>query len=221
MANLWYDKPGPIELTNFHKGELIRVGTKVKILEVSNGSGGSPLDPEFKEVFIRFDVGGGLSYKIAVKSKYKKSGTTVWDIFNQYFSEKDPMNQGGAFRSLTGQEQKSVLAGEITDGMSKAAVLMAFGYPPSHKTPSLDADNWIFWESRSKMKTVTFDNGRVQSMDAPASKSREKKSREPKSKTRETKSVEAKAASTIEQCIQACKDNTHRTSEQCFEACNK
>lgn len=209
MANIWYDKPGPIELTNYHRGEIILVGTKVKILEVSDGSGGSPLDPQFKEVFIRFEGSGGLSYRIAVKSKYAKPGTTVWDIFRQYFSEKDPMSESGAFRSLTAQEQKSVLAGEITDGMSKAAVLMAYGYPPGHKTPSLEADKWIYWENWSKIRTVTFDGDRVQAVDAPRGKSRGKKSRE------------TKGASKIEQCIQACKDNTNRTSEQCFEACNK
>ena len=122
---------------------------------------------------------------------------TVWDFFRQYFSENNPMGEGGAFRSLTAEEQKSVLAGEITVGMSKTAVVMAYGYPPSHRTPSLQQDKWIYWVNLFKTRTVLFSDDKVIA------------------DPRKTQTV-----SSIDACIKACKENTKRTPEQCFDACN-
>ncbi len=201
-ANIWYEKSGPIESTNYHRGSLLPVGTKVKVQEVFDGSvqrNRNALDVQIQEQYIRFETGDGTSHRIIFMERHAKKGTTVWDFFKQYFSEKDPTAEGGAFRSLPADEQKSVMAGEITEGMSKAAVLMAYGYPPSHKTPSLTADRWIYWENRFKTKIVNFSDGKV--VEGPGVTSKAKKS-------------------SMDECIKACKENTTRTPEQCFDACN-
>ena len=38
--------------------------------------------------------------------------------------------------------------------MSKDAVLMAYGYPPDHKTPKLEDDTWSYWLGRSGAQRV-------------------------------------------------------------------
>lgn len=198
-ANLWSERRGQIESTNYHRGAILPIGTQVKITEVFDGTAtlSDPLGTQTFDRFIRFDDESGQSYKLLFIPRHAQEGMTVWDLFKQYFSEYNPMREGGAFWSLTAEEQKSVMAGEIAVGMSKTAVVMAYGYPPGHKTPSLKLDTWTYWENRFKTRSVHFSGDSV------------------KEEARKTKTV-----SPIDTCIKACKENTQRTSEQCFDACN-
>jgi len=40
-------------------------------------------------------------------------------------------------------------------------VLMSLGYPPVHRTPSLDAPQWTYWENRWVSYVVYFDGDKV------------------------------------------------------------
>ncbi len=63
---------------------------------------------------------------------------------------------------LAGPDQEGVSQGQVTDGMSKEAVKIAWGYPAKHKTPSLESNTWFYWKDRFRMITVTFDaDGKV------------------------------------------------------------
>jgi hypothetical protein len=198
-ANIWTEKRGQIESTNYHKGAILPIGTKVIIAEVFDGTTTleNPLGAPVFERFIRFDDETGQSYTLLFMPRHASEGMTVWDLFRQYFSENSPMGEGGAFWSLTAEEQKSVMAGEIAVGMSKTAVVMAYGYPPGHRTPSLKLDKWTYWENRFKTRTVNFSDDKVRE--------------EPR---------RTKTRSPIEECMKTCKENTKRTPEQCFDACN-
>src|SRR5574337_685094 len=216
QANIWYEKPGPIESSNFHRGVIIPVGTKIKIKEVYDGSvARNALDNTVQEHFIRFDDEAGQSYQFVFKAKHAKRGATIWDLFRQYFSKNDPMAPGGAFKSLSPEEQQSVIAGEISPGMSRAAVLMAYGYPPGHKTPILESDTWVYLDSRRKVRTVAFSDDRVTDQDHESPRGRKASSTQSKAAPKPA------AASPMEDCIRICRENTNRTSEQCFDACNK
>lgn len=147
LANIWYEKPNRIYSTNYHKGAMIEVGTKVTIKEVSANE-------------IRFVDEKGLDYTIIFVQKHHP-GITIWDYFDNHFSEKNPMAGGGAFQKFTAGEKKNIKAGVTKEGMSKAAVLMAYGYPPSHKTPSLKIDIWVYWDNRFVTKSVKFKDDKV------------------------------------------------------------
>src|SRR5574341_236401 len=195
-ANIWYERPDLIESTNYHTGAILPVGTKVKIKEVNDGkSPGSrnALDRDW-EMFIRFADDRDRTYKMIFLSRHAGPGMSVWDYFKQYFSENDPMAEGGSFNSLTADEQKSVKTGEIASGLSKKAVIMAYGYPPGHRTPSLDSDTWVYWVNRFKTRAVNFSDDKV---------------------TGELQ--RRRRVSPIDDCIKACKENTNRTSDQCFD----
>ena len=45
--------------------------------------------------------------------------------------------------------------------MSKEAVLMSYGYPPSHMTPSTEGDVWKYWDHKFRAKLIYFRNNRV------------------------------------------------------------
>lgn len=63
---------------------------------------------------------------------------------------------------LTGPDQEGVQQGKVTNGMSKDAVKIAWGYPAKHRTPSLDGNIWTYWKDRFRVITVTFDaDGKV------------------------------------------------------------
>ena len=42
-------------------------------------------------------------------------------------------------------------------GMSKDGVVLAIGYPPEHKTPSLKNNRWVYWASRWNKFAVLFN----------------------------------------------------------------
>jgi hypothetical protein len=46
--------------------------------------------------------------------------------------------------------------------MSRNAVLAAIGYPPAIGTPSLESNDWKYWDSRFTTFVVHFVDGSVQ-----------------------------------------------------------
>lgn len=171
-VNIWYTKPLWINSTNYIRGKFIPAGTKVTVLEVYDNpshdviSGSS--DPDH---WIRFAGGDGVKYKIIFEPKHSAPGDTVWILFRRMFSAEDPRAPGGPFSSLSAEEQENVQQGRIADGMSRNAVLMAYGYPPGHKTPSLQSNAWHYWVNRRKLTVVTFENDKAVLPEAKKTKS--------------------------------------------------
>jgi len=54
---------------------------------------------------------------------------------------------------------KNIRNGILALGMTKEQVVMARGYPPGHKTPSLEIDRWQYWNSRFVIHTLVFRDG--------------------------------------------------------------
>ncbi len=174
-ANIWYEHADDIPSTNFHKGSLIPVGTKVTNVEVGNGmewqsqfnSGAqsssflSQGQEGFSRDMVRFYDERKKKYVIYFVKKHMGPNMTVTDLFHQYFSEEDPLRPGGPFQKLSQHEKELIKTGEIDLGMSKAAVLMAYGYPPGRQTASISEDVWFYWISRREKAKVYFLNDKV------------------------------------------------------------
>jgi hypothetical protein len=141
-CNIWYENPKAIMSTNFHKGGRLPVGTKVKILGLGEG----------KVTFL--DEGTGTMALIYVR---RHTQVSFQEFFDRHFDERDPRGTDGVFNKLTKSEQVNIETGAIAAGMSKDAVLMAYGYPPSHRTPDLKADKWSYWKGRNETVVVNFD----------------------------------------------------------------
>jgi hypothetical protein len=140
-VNIWYEKPREIPTTNYHRGTIIPVNTKATITEYNT-----------KEV--TFKTENNVEYTLVYVARH--SIKPMSDLFNQYFSEKEI-----ALDRFTEEEQKYIKKGDVTSGMSKEAVLAAFGYPPAHATASIDANQWKYWENRFTNFLVTFNNNTV------------------------------------------------------------
>lgn len=147
-ANIWYKHPREIWSLNHHRGAMLPAGTRVTIRSIS-GRG------------IAFVDQGGTAYRLLLARKYAAPGFTANDLFGQYFTATDPLGKDGVFPRLTEVEKHGVKTGRIAAGMSKQAVLMAYGYPPTHITPSTESDVWKYWASRFRAYLVYFRNDRV------------------------------------------------------------
>ena len=146
-VNIWYEKPDKIPSTNYHKGTKLPIGTKVKIISVEDR----------KIQFVPVDT--TVTFTIVHQRRFSK--IKLKELFDRYFSKKDILEQEGYFHNLTEKEKECVNNGTISPGMSKVAVIMAYGYPPSHKTPLLSSDVWYYWHSRFQKIIVRFQDNKL------------------------------------------------------------
>ncbi len=140
-VNIWYENPRSIPSTNFHRGGRIPAGTPVKILGMQ--------DPQI--TFL--DEATGLMTLSHVR-RHTRIPFETW--FENMFSETDPKGPETPYADFSETERRAIAQGTIVPGMRRAAVLMAYGYPPSHRTPDLDGDRWIYWRDRRTLAHVDF-----------------------------------------------------------------
>lgn len=67
-----------------------------------------------------------------------------------------------ALDALPELDRQGIAHGKAFVGMSKQGVIFAMGYPPTHATPSLEGNRWLYWTNRFDKLAVYFDdNARV------------------------------------------------------------
>ena len=146
-ANMWYEKPNNFCSTNFHKGAIIPAGTKV-VIDRCRGT---------KIKFTEVETGATYTYLHAKKHSRIK----LEQLFYRYFTKDNPMSPGGAFSKFTAKEEENIKNGTINIGMSKEATIMAYGYPPTHKTVALENDVWTYWRARAGRIVVHFKDNKI------------------------------------------------------------
>ncbi len=133
-----------IETTNYGNGQMIPVNTKVTFKDINNKQ-------------ISFTVDGNL---VMLQNIPKYSSTTMDQMVNRYFSSKKV--DLSKFKKL---EKKAItsssLASKVVIGMSKEAVLVSRGYPPTHATMSPKSNTWKFWESKFNTRLIEFKDNKV------------------------------------------------------------
>ena len=63
--------------------------------------------------------------------------------------------------TMSPEDQSGIQSGQVYQGMTKQGVIMAVGYPPEHRTQSLNEDVWRYWRTRMGSYEVYFSNGLV------------------------------------------------------------
>ena len=148
-VNIFYEKPGRVHSTNYHRGKVLPAGSLV-LISFAQG----------RE--IEFQDSKGRRFILLLVRKHSSESMTLRDYFDQQFSPEDPFRSGGPYQAFSEAERWSVKNGTIEKGMSRAAVLAAYGYPLSLETPSLEDDRWTYAvESLRRPMTVYFKDGRV------------------------------------------------------------
>jgi len=147
QTNIWFSDLDNGKFNQFHKGSVLPVGSKVKLIECSGGE-------------IKFSDETGMSY-LMVNSL--RSTIDLMTFFNRYFSKENVMSENGRFSKFTKQEQDNIKKNTIDYDMSKEAVLMAYGYPPAQKdfTPDTRSNQWRYLEDYNRRTYVYFKNNMV------------------------------------------------------------
>ncbi len=141
-VSIWYEDPAEIMSTNYHRGRLLPINTQVKIGTIRKSG-------------ITFTDDNNIAYTIQIVRKHTPS--PLEEVFKNYFSESKI-----SLIRFNAEERKNIEAGTIAAGMSKDAVIAAYGYPPVHMTPSLQGNQWKYWKDRFRNFFVAFNkDGRV------------------------------------------------------------
>lgn len=127
--------------TNYRKGVLLPVNSEVLLLKKTG-----------KSIVVALEGGQQLT----IENIENYSGENIDGIFARTLSA-----QKVDLTPFSEMERNAIAAGEVKVGMSKKAVIVAIGYPPKHKTPSLQSNQWRYWRNRFGTFVVHFENDRV------------------------------------------------------------
>ncbi|MEN8257921.1 MAG: hypothetical protein ABFS09_08675 [Thermodesulfobacteriota bacterium] len=146
-ANIWYQQP-KIWSSNFKAGSILPAGTKISSLTLHKG----------RYHAIEFTTADNKTYWLYLAPKFDP-GLSLEELQQRLFGSK---NFSELTRGLSSAEVTAIKQGQVAKGMSKAAVLVSWGYPPTALTPSPKAHKWTFWKSRFDKQNIFFDSkGRV------------------------------------------------------------
>ena len=150
-CNLHYEKTD-ISDVNYLRGTLIPVGTPLQVLEVRTRR-------------VKFQPTGYPLLTLVLK--HGRDHLSIEQYMNRLFLPEDPRTKLPRSRDKKQAANVARLIGEgmVEPGMTKDQVLMALGYPPAHRTPSLDGSTWTYWRNRWATMTVFFDGDKVSRVD--------------------------------------------------------
>ena len=131
--------------TNYRKGILVPINTEVEFIKSSR-----------KQITVKIP---SYDATVNIENEEGYSGEKIDGIFKRMFA-RERVN----LDAFTEAEQSQIKKGLVADGMSKDAVVKAMGYPPKHKTPSLNMDQWRYWKNRFDTQLIYFENGKISSI---------------------------------------------------------
>jgi hypothetical protein len=102
----------------------------------------------------------GETERYSIVFRYGRKVLRPADYYARLFVAEDPRTNLGS-----ADVRDAVRRGELTKGMTKYEVIVARGFPPAHRTPSTDADDWLYYTQRKLCEQVHFVDGRVASIE--------------------------------------------------------
>ena len=140
-------RPDPVRkklsAVNYQQAGLIPRCTAVRFVEAND------------EVLVFENSDDGIEYQyIWYDGAAEDFGTHLSRVFGRRCD-------AAALKGLNALELKAIERAEVEVGMSKTAVLLAIGYPPEHRTPSLASSQWVYWRNRFNRFVLEFDGDRV------------------------------------------------------------
>jgi hypothetical protein len=153
--NIWRNTSKNMYCINFKSSDdFIPAGSRVIDTRIVK----KPIDPRARASphvhYIKFTV-ADTNEDVSIKFRKRwHPGKKVEDYFKYMFTHKpfDELTNG-----LSGTEIEAIKQGKVVQGMWKKAVLISFGYPPEHKTASLGNQQWVYWMTTMRKKSICFD----------------------------------------------------------------
>ncbi len=136
-----YDGRQVLTTINYQLPRLIPRCTKVKFNMIERDTA----------VFTVVDTGEQYEYNL-----HRHTRETLREHLKNVF--KPSCQKAENISGLNETDLKGIRAGDVRIGMTKKGVIHAIGYPPDHRTPSTDADEWLYWKHQFDRFRVHFDD---------------------------------------------------------------
>ena len=115
------------------------------------------IEPWRKGFAFKVNKDGRVVYVDVDESNAKMSGLDYAKLITQ----PTPV----ALEQFSEIDRQGIAQAKSLVGMTKAGVTAALGYPAKHRTPSLEANEWTYWQSRFTTLVVEFDSqGKVKNI---------------------------------------------------------
>lgn len=141
LTTLHADARGRISSVNYTNGTRIPICTPVEFGAISSR----------QARFTHAQTGQRFTYTM-----HRSARTPIDQQMARNFGTACPNTA-----AMSPEDQAGIQQGQVFPGMTKQGVIMAAGYPPEHRTPSLQQDTWRYWGSRKRTFEVHFVNGVV------------------------------------------------------------
>jgi outer membrane protein assembly factor BamE (lipoprotein component of BamABCDE complex) len=141
-CNIHYEKD-VINDANYQKGTLIPFGTRVQIIQVRSNA-------------VKFKPEGHPP--LVWQLRFGRKNLSMDQAVDRLFVADDPRAK---LRKTPDKTRKLIEQAAVEPGMTREQVLMSLGYPPAHRTPSLDVPTWTYWQNRVVTFQVFFDGDKV------------------------------------------------------------
>ena len=138
--NIWYENRDEIPQINYHRGKILPFGTEVKIIEATRGG------------VVFQDVNTGETYRVVFVRKFLIAKTEHY--LRILFTAKNAEELASGIKP---EVLEKIKAGTAERGMRKQEVILAYGYPSPHRTPSITEDTWVYFDDVTKKKRVIFN----------------------------------------------------------------
>ena len=136
-CNFHYDRDW-ISDANWRYLPMIPAGAKIKVLDYG-----------FNRASVEID---GKPMRIG--HDYGRREESLQQFVQKLVVKSDPK---GRIAKYPEKVRAAVKEGKVVPGMTREQVIIAVGYPPTHRTPSLDSSVWNLWASRTGRYEVHFN----------------------------------------------------------------
>ena len=127
-------------------GPVLAAGTRVRVVKVGSSA-------------IEFQSDDGQTYQLAFG--YGRKQQTPAQYFQNILRTTNPMD---AMKDVPRRIADAMREGRLVEGMTKEQTLIARGYPPAHQTPSLESNEWIYYDTPGFVDRVVFSDGKIHSV---------------------------------------------------------
>jgi len=126
---------------------ILAAGTRVRVTKVGESA-------------VAFQTpGSSATYTLTFAFGHKQ--LSAGQYFQRILLETNPLD---AVRDVPAPIADAIREGRLVPGMTKDEALIARGYPPAHRTPSLAASEWLYYETGAFVDRVTFVDDRIRSV---------------------------------------------------------
>ena len=153
-CNLWFNRYHDATDANYayQGGIRLAAGTPVRISTVT------AFDVSFSPV--------GDARRFTLQLEHARERLTPNAYFQRIFEQSEPRPR---IASLAPAIQEAIREGRLLRGMTKEETILARGYPPFHRTPAVEADEWLYFASKGFVDRVRFVDGRITTIETARS----------------------------------------------------